>query len=880
MARKKGSPRADTLTGTSGADHLLGEAGRDTLAGRNGNDVLDGGAGNDLLDGGAGNDKLFGGAGTDRLVGRDGNDVLDGGAGNDQIQGGNGGDRLYGQAGNDLLDGWAGLDQLFGQAGNDVLEFDGYDLRVDGGAGTDTLRFVLRGEALDLGGFSAGRLVDLEVVDLTGAGNNTLFVTRALLQRLSSSSDTLRVTGNRGDVVTLGDTSAWSHVSNVVVGGQTFARYTKAGATLLVDTEVRVKIAVSLGALAGADGFKISGETPDGQLGRAVAGAGDVNGDGFDDFILAAADAWSGFGANYVVYGGAGGFPANFNLGSLDGANGFEISGAMRRLGREVAAAGDVNGDGFADLLMSDRDFGFYVVLGGPTGTAAQLDPLTLDGTNGFTSSYITDSIAALGDLNGDGYADFGAVQRGSRHAGVMFGHAGPFAADVEFPGLDPTRGFHVRNDSDFDADVSAIGSAGDFNGDGYDDFLVGIARADDDGVDSGSTYVIFGTDAGFDIFFNLANLDAARGFRITGDTASALSGRTVASAGDINGDGYDDLLIGSGHRSFGDAPLKSYVVFGAASGFSASFSLADLDGTNGFVIGDRGPFFGRYTVTSGVGDVNGDGYADILVAAPTGIEPSRPSLASAFLIYGKAGGFAATIDPSKVAGVNGLEIRGTDARALAGAGDVNGDGFADILIGNEGSYLPNSSRGAAYMLFGQDFFADGATVGGGGDNVLLGTAGADRLIGAQGNDRLTGAAGADVLLGGVGDDTLEFDLLDRVVDGGGGIDRAALQGSGVSMILNDRGTPGAFLSMRDVEIIDLTGSGDNALQLTRLDVLNMSDNANLLRVDGDVGDSLSSVGQGWTADAVVAVGATQYQTYTSGAANLWVDLDVAATVS
>ena len=147
---------------------------------------------------------------------------------------------------------------------------------------------------------------------------------------------------------------------------------------------------------------------------------------------------------------------------------------------------------------------------------------------------------------------------------------ANEFPATLQITGLaDGQSGFLLRGSN-------SVASAGDVNGDGFDDIVLGLAGTDYGGYDAGSSYVIFGKASGFPAKFDLATLDGKNGFRVDGATAGSFSGLKVSSAGDINGDSFDDVVIGTNIS-------EGYVVFGKASGFSPVLKLARLNGRNGF---------------------------------------------------------------------------------------------------------------------------------------------------------------------------------------------------------------------------------------------------------------------------------------------------------
>ncbi|MEH1811510.1 MAG: integrin alpha [Nostoc sp.] len=161
----------------------------------------------------------------------------------------------------------------------------------------------------------------------------------------------------------------------------------------------------------------------------------------------------------------------------------------------------------------------------------------------------------------------------------------------------------------------SSVSSAGDINGDGFDDLIIGARYSDSNG--QGSSYVIFGSNSGFEDSFNLSSLNGSNGFLINGIDSGDYSGISVSSAEDINGDGFDDLIIGAsranpnGQRYAGE----SYVVFGSNSGFGASFNLSFLNGSNGFVINGITYDYSNSSVSS-AGDINSDGFDDLIIGA------------------------------------------------------------------------------------------------------------------------------------------------------------------------------------------------------------------------------------------------------------------------
>ncbi len=356
---------------------------------------------------------------------------------------------------------------------------------------------------------------------------------------------------------------------------------------------------LTLSTLTGTNGFVITGIDASDFSGRSVSSAGDVNGDGYDDLIIGAQSAdpngQSVAGESYVVFGGPGvGAGGSLNLSTLNGANGFVVSGidAYDRSGASVSSAGDVNGDGIGDLIIgawggdpNGQTYAgeSYVVFGTTTPFAASLNLSTLDGTNGFVCNGIDAgdhsgwSVSSAGDVNGDGIGDLiiGAYQAdpngqpGAGESYVVFGKPTPFAASLNLSTLDGTNGFVMSGIDAGDLSGVSVSSAGDANGDGYDDLIIGATYADPNGQSfAGESYVVFGKPTPFAASLNLSTLDGTNGFVVNGFDANDRSGRSVSSAGDVNVDGIDDLIIGAFFADAGGTSSagQSYVVFGRPS--------------------------------------------------------------------------------------------------------------------------------------------------------------------------------------------------------------------------------------------------------------------------------------------------------------------------
>ena len=681
----------------------------------------------------------------------------------------------------------------------------------------------------------------------------------------------------------------------------------------------RMLATIPLSALTASQGITLFGADPRDESGFSVSRAGDVNRDGFDDWLIGAPHAngstnnTSNAGEAYLVFGSAVP-PATIDLANvgttIPGTKlfGLDIDDVS---GMAVSAAGDVNGDGFQDLIV-----GAYEADGNTNGKPDSGESFLIFGKSvwpatinlssvGITTpgvrflgadagDYSGCSVGAAGDINGDGFDDliigaykaYGANNTNS-FAGksyLIFG-AASFAGTIDLSTIGVTVAgakFFGSEANDFSG--RTVNGAGDINGDGFDDLVIAAPYADastNSKSEAGDVYVVFGGQT-IPTAIDLTDVGTTvPGMILFGSRAGDYSGRSVSGAGDVNGDGFDDLLIGA---IFGDAKdnLKlnagdSFLVFGSALP-PATVSLASVGGS---VPGIK--FYGADTLdnsgrsVSSAGDVNGDGFDDLLIGAYSadGSGNLKSNAGDSYVVFGAAT-MPIEIDQANVGvSVPGIVLFGIDkddfsGRSVSGAGDVNGDGFSDFLIGAHQADALNNGRflaGESYLIYGSDFTSSVTQAGTPASETLNGSVAANIMVGGRGNDILVGAGGADVQIGGQGNDVLAVsDLTFRRIIGGTGDDTLRLDGSGMTLNL----TTLRDNRMKGIETIDITGSGVNTITLNQREVLNLSNESNRLIVRRNVGDVVN-MGSGWTQGSNQTIGPDIFEVFSQGAATLFI---------
>ena len=379
----------------------------------------------------------------------------------------------------------------------------------------------------------------------------------------------------------------------------------------------------------------------DDYYGCSVSGAGDVNGDGYDDAIVGMGDidtTSQNTGAAYIFYGEA----------ILNGEPNVTINGTIITdyLGISVSSAGDVDGDGFDDVIVGSRTRA-YIFHGG-TDIDDSYD-LLMNGEKSTDSFGY--SVSGAGDLNNDGYDDVivGAGQNDA--AGTDAGRAYVYyggtnmdsAADVVLTGENPGDYFGI-----------SVSGSGDVNGDGFDDVIVGASCSDAGGFNSGRVYIYYGK----------TRMDSIADVVITAESEARYLGSSVSGAGDVNNDGYDDVVVGAPY--YNGSLGAAYVYLGGTS----------MDSTPDTVFTGGESYENLGSSVSAAGDVNNDGYDDIVIGSK-GNATNGTQAGMAFVLFGNQ-------NPDSTQTINFTCGKTNDGFgwSVSDAGDYNGDGFADMMIG------------------------------------------------------------------------------------------------------------------------------------------------------------------------------------------------------
>ena len=414
------------------------------------------------------------------------------------------------------------------------------------------------------------------------------------------------------------------------------------------------------------------------RLGTTVAAPGDVNGDGWPDLFVGAGvndDAAADAGQAYLYFGGP----------DADNAPDLVLTGEayQDRFAFWVDGAGDVNGDGYPDLLIGapyqdtrGSDSGAaYLFLGGPDAD----DQWDLKVSGEAPDDQFASTVSSAGDVNHDGYCDW--MAGAFLHDEPML-EAGRVYLYFGGPVLDGEADMIFEGQSALDRFGFSLADLGDVNGDGCDDIAIGAYQADLGGNDSGAVYVFFGGE----------DMDTVADMVLSGVDIYDEFGSAVCSAGDMNGDGHTDFAVGAKQ---GDAGAD------LAGSVSVYLGGPDIDDTPDLVVGGEIAFDHFGAAIAGVGDTDGDGFDDLLIGARDADANGLQS-GSAYLLRGG----------SQLDGTFDLILIGESDNdrfgyAVAGPGDIDGDGHCDLLIGARMADAVHFDAGRAYVIAAAPYHVD-----------------------------------------------------------------------------------------------------------------------------------------------------------------------------
>lgn len=445
------------------------------------------------------------------------------------------------------------------------------------------------------------------------------------------------------------------------------------------------------------------------RLGFGVAGAGDVNDDGYDDVIV---------GAPYFDAGPSTGGAAFVFLGSAAGmADGTPATAAAQleadqvsaNFGESVAGAGYVNDDTYADVIVGAPRFGTgaaFVYHGSASGIAdadpADANPftpatqLTVDppGTppcaTGADAGF-GESVAAAGDVNGDDRGDVivGAPRypscsgvSGILSVGAAFVFSGGAEGVADATAL--TAATRIEGADQQGSLGASVAGAGDVNGDGFDDVIVGARSHSAVETDEGAAFVFLGSALGIP-----SGAPTTAAAQIESNQAFANLGSSVAGAGDVNGDTYADVIVGA--PDYDDAGA-AFIFLGSASGVASGNPVSAATR-----LASDQPNASLGISVAGAGDVDGDGYGEVLVGASR-YDVGGVDAGAAFLFGGSPAGVADATTATAAVRIEGSQNEERLGARLAGAGDVNGDGEDDVIVGASGHDDGQFDEGAAFV--------------------------------------------------------------------------------------------------------------------------------------------------------------------------------------
>lgn len=601
-------------------------------------------------------------------------------------------------------------------------------------------------------------------------------------------------------------------------------------------------VVISLGDVAtvGA-GIQVDGHDGDSELFLVSIGSGrDINGDGFDDMLISLEERFT-----------------EPNLDLLEGCT----FGNGPNCGRLWGILGQGMSTRESTVIHYDDKF-----------PCVHMSCIA-------TSNTPTGYVSVGGDINGDGFSD--AILGSPLVDSGGYGRVTVFQGAARLPGptfeILPVFG-NAYGEGGTNRFGDSVAITQGFDGDGLSDLVMGSH--------SSQGYLAFGDTEPMSLSIEGLLQEDGTGVAFT-TNSNGYTTTTVHDAGDVNGDGFSDVILGSSstlpagtvYIVFGDEDASNldltleprvrslrvdgddrvgdsignvvaaggdfngdglsdivisspetgrvYVVFGKEN--TSSISLAAVaDGSNGGVLiqGDPGGSFGHSVAI--LGDFNTDGFDDLLIGAPQEGVTDGITSGNAYVIFGSRDPVSLSVSTLSSED-QGFVIRGAMAEdecgfQVSGAGDVNGDSVDDIAVG--------CRRDAkVYILFGADYSIPARGRGTTSADTVVGTSSSEILLGGQGNDLLTSGGGADIIDGGPGDDVIVLDGgTFESIDGGPGFDSVELVGALIDLNLRTISRS----RLRRISILDISGSGTNIVRGNFRDLLELVDDQRLTIIGND----------------------------------------------
>lgn len=422
-------------------------------------------------------------------------------------------------------------------------------------------------------------------------------------------------------------------------------------------------------------------------------------------------------------------YDAIFDPKVLNGTNGFIIeptATSSTRLGHCVSYVGDVNNDGIDDIAFGDdydngtegvlRPGKVFVMFGKTANMPAKFKLDSINGTNGFVirgkseEDRLGEVLAGIDDVNGDGIDDFITYDKSG--AIVVYGKTGAFPAVIERSDINGTNGFLINKTG-----ITSVANAGDHNGDGINDFIIGVPHWD------GHAWIVFGIKTNFPATIDGTYLDGTKGYKATNFKTGSRIAYVVSGAGDVNDDGFDDVIVGAWTNSWTTTDIQmSYLIYGHSGAFAANLDLDNSTANVAVQISNEGNSF--ISRSSPAGDINNDGIDDFVSDGNVffGSKTPYPRVLSKYslngsngfnlpafsypaplgdfnndgvddlildrylVLFGKKTPFADSLKLDYFDGKNGFQFKDlpwSDDPGSAGRGDFNNDGKVDIVIKN-----------------------------------------------------------------------------------------------------------------------------------------------------------------------------------------------------